>query len=787
MKPQLPNTGSILGGLLWFVHLTTGVNITGYREWIPSQGPTLYCPDDCWTAFSPEYCCACDSYPCWDVPNINTPVVCGLTKADLYLEALNLLGNVFVVNPVKADIYELVSTHGRLIKIPGNICDFASSLVKLDLSFNSLVDISPLKCLTELDTLHLDYNLIKEVDNTTFSNMTKLRVLTMRGNNLENIPPNLIKTGDRNVLTVDFSYNFIDTVDVTNVFREGVTCVLNMSYSSTRTIVNEIGFQMNQSVMHGPGDIILEYSSIPVFPNFTEYGIDWRDMASCFSGKISVDQSTMHCDCNLYPLITVHGKEGGRFWPNIDEQEFICSSPERMKGESLTSIIKQETFYKLTCDLENCPYQGLCHCSDKPDVDRIIVNCTNAGLDEFPDEMPVGYWRNKNIDLILVGNKITEIPNRNYMDRLVELDLRRNFVTNTNPTAVKDLNCPVNVKDQRLTILVLEFSTKDPKKFEFGNHPVKCDCTNLWIGDWIRVGNALKRLRCELNDGRVMWAEDVTSDLLDCDTGIISEIVVVLSAVVLLTLIFLVPGLCYIFRYDVMIAKRKWSRQQPKRPKSFDVLISFCEDNVEAFLFLKEYVIPGLQGDDYTMFIPWFDVLSGDRDIEVSKTIEHCSNYIVVLTNDYLQDYKCVFEFDCIWKNFKSDKSTQIVIINLDFLKSKEIKDKRIEAFRRTKTDISFRDRNDTLLERLKDRLGTPRVRNESHFQRPGRVLKPKLSNGRFHGVTEVRTTSLTRQELMQHLEKEEQIRRYFSMPVHERLNLQRYKPFYKYNNIWFD
>jgi len=762
---------SVVLAVLFGLNYTDGTNLIDYFEWQSGSGPPLYCPDRCTAVEDPGRCCACGALPCWDLQqnSTNTSVTCGVTKEMLYIERTNVHGVVYVVNPFPADLYELTVKQDFLIKIPGNICDFASSLVKLDLSFNKLVDISPLKCLTELDTLHLDYNLIKEVDNTTFSNMTKLRVLTMRGNKLENMPPNLIKTGDRNVFTVDFSSNqFLYKVDITNIFREGIFCVLDMSETVSNQIVNELNHRANQSAFHGPGEINFERSEISFFPNITAVGLNWN--SHNVLGRIRIDESSIRCDCNIYPYATASLTEFLTYWDNL--ATFTCNSPDKMKGENLTSILMERQFDKLTCDLENCPYQGLCHCIDNPDANKIIVNCTNAGLDEFPDEMPVGFWDNKNIHLILVGNKIKEIPNRYYMDRLVGLDLRRNYLSVANPNAVRNIFCPVNIEDQRLTNLIQEFGVKDPNNFEFGNNPFKCDCTNLWIRDWIRVGNALKRLRCELNDGRVMWAENVTSDVLDCNIDIIPVVPIVVSSVVVISLILVIAGLWYIFKYDISVYTRKWTRRQPRRRVCYDAFISFCEDDNDAFTFVKDYLRPGLRCAGYTMFTPWFNMhYSGDRDAAVTENIEHCSNYIVVLTKAFLHDYNGMFEFDCIWKNFKSDKCTQIVLINLDFLESKEIKDKRIETFRRTNTDISFRDRNDTLLGRLKDRLGAPRVRHECQLQRSDKCVEHQRSNDRFNDLREVRETYITRQHYVQQLEKDAYSRHYFSMPVHKRMH----------------
>lgn len=52
-----------------------------------------------------------------------------------------------------------------------------------------------------------------------------------------------------------------------------------------------------------------------------------------------------------------------------------------------------------------------------------------------------------NVELILVGKGIKTIRDRNYIDKLVDLDLLKNVISETDPAAIQNVNCPVNMAD----------------------------------------------------------------------------------------------------------------------------------------------------------------------------------------------------------------------------------------------------------------------------------------------------------------------------------------------------
>lgn len=328
--------------------------------------------------------------------------------------------------------------------------------------------------------------------------------------------------------------------------------------------------------------------------------------------------------------------------------------------------------------------------------------------------MPVGYWNNRNIELILVDNNIQEIPSRYYMDRLVGLDLRNNLILQTDHTAIENIGCPINMEDQMMSDLISAFAEKDPNVINFGTDPVTCDCENLWIGDWIRINNAFGRLYCQVPSGEVLAAEKVTGELLECSNDVIPIATIVIPSAVLISLIILVASLCFVFRYDIRILLRRVRRSNSLTDMELDVFISFCEDDDDAFHIVRCYIRSGLKEAGYRTITPWFDLLlTGDRDQAIAPAIQKARNYVVVVSSGYLHDYNSAFEFDLIWKNFLKNESTQTVVISIDYVKTSDIPDRRLRAFRRAGAELSFREREETLLNRLEAKLGQPLFKKE--------------------------------------------------------------------------
>ncbi|XP_060574401.1 uncharacterized protein LOC132732072 [Ruditapes philippinarum] len=683
---------------------STNATIPGYHLWSYGERAEIFCPNDCKTKDYPEECCSCRAQPCWEINQLLCPV------DKIYLEYLNIYGESILTNTNNDSVAELIHTGGSLSKLPQNICQIKEQLRKVDLRYNWIRSISVIKCLKQLDTLRLDFNLITYIANTSFTDMIHLRILTMSHNLIMKLEPNTIIIKGGNIPIIDFSNNpNMDCLDVSNVLRPGPFCTLNFTNSNIESITNDLGIVLDK-VIHGPGDILLEHTHLGSFINFTSIGIeDMGDFPKYISGSLKLDSSSVNCDCTIFPILKSLGTEASVYWKNLDT--FVCNMPESVKGLNLTEVAISQHYDDLTCDLSEkhtCPHY-LCHCIDMPSQDKVLVNCTGVGLKSMPDEMPIGTWRNNRIDLILAVNKISVIPARKYYNRLINLDLSGNPVSTFSRQAAASILSTINIENQTLDDLPPILQHRDPNAITFGPHPIICNCGNTWIGDWIRLKKGQNRLNCSVG-GTILPAEDVTEHFLNCNKFTPIPLTVTVSiAIGILAFVVFGIGLIFFFRNEITILSRMFVRKQSSVEKHrIDVFLSFYDQNSCVFRTVMRYIKPALVDAGYIVFIPWENIQYGDtRDDAIAIAANQSINFVIVLCDKYAENYNSVSELETIWNSFKADKAKQIILINYDDIVSSDIRDDRLRALSRIRY-LDFKTRDSELIDRLIGKLGKP-------------------------------------------------------------------------------
>lgn len=695
--------------------VSTNVTVSGYRKWAPvnSTREDMYCPDICYDGQEDESCCCCRAVPCWQLD----PVACNVTVGQLHVEYIDIYGSSIFVPSGNYTLYETTHRNGHLTRFPENMCDFAESLVKVDFSYNRLGDISAIRCLKKLDTLRLDANRISAIRNTSFSDMEYLRIVSLSKNLIDNFHPNTIKIKNGTVLMSDFSYNILETLDITNVLRPGPFCNISYKGCEVSEQTNLLDYKIHEYNVHGPGYINLQNTTGNSFINFTKIGVDnYTQLGRYAKGTIEYDGSSISCDCNLYPFLTGLGKDASKYWPRLDNNEnMTCESPEHMSGMNLTKLYHDQQFDDLTCDLPNCPHN--CKCTDAPSKDKVIVKCTKqTGM---PDFIPVGYWNNDRVELDLSdpSNTVPHFTDTSYTARLEVLNFGDNEVRNMDINAMASLsdNIVITFTNQDMKTIPTSFNKLDPNNIAFGTNPVDCNCDNIWIGDWIRRYNAQDKLQCSTSYG-VVPAERVTSDFLECPTVETFPIAVIYVLFSLLLLILFMTSLVYFYHYEFMLLKRKFFiRRYIQVECKFDAMVTFSEENPVVFKWMERCIIPTLRKEGYSLFVPFFDVIPGEnRECVIAKAISQSRNYVVVYCDKYFQDEYTIKEFDILWNHFLMDTTKNIIVINFDSLQSSEINVHRIRAFRRLREDLNFIERETKLFERLKRRLGPPTRKSDN-------------------------------------------------------------------------
>ena len=682
------------------------VTLSGYQKWTieSNQRDDMYCEDSCTSYEHYDRCCSCNAKPCWEI-NVTA---CGIEVVYLDLEYEDIFGtSVLVVNNTdQVDLHVFEHTNGIMSNMPANLCDYNTTLTKLDLRYNRLKDIDQVRCLVILDILLLDNNLISSINSSTFSRMENLRVARFSNNQIKVLDPNTLSILNGNIHSVDFSNNLLEIVDVTNMIREGFFCELTYENNDLGNITNINEFMVDIDRDYGPGDTYLNNTNVGQFYDLSRIGIKNYDSVGLFvKGQIHIDSASIHCDCGIYPLFEGLGSRVLDYWPNLGDDgglDFTCASPERMNGTNLKQMFENGNFSELTCDIvENCT-DG-CTCTDRPSENRIVVDCRNKNLQSFPGVLPVGSFDRLYVNLLLDDNSITEIPNVSYLDRIRYLQMPNNAIISIDNSIVAALReAEVNIEDQELSHLPEEFSNLDPHNIQFGFNPVQCTCGNLWIGNWIRAYDAREKLYCDAN-GIKMFAEFVTIETLDClkEENDIWKMLIAIS-VAFLTAIFLIC-LAIRFRTELLLLKRKLIGRS--RSNSPIVFISMCDVNDEIFSLVHYCLRPSLKHLQLQVKIPWYDVVFGEkRENHVSKAVSESNFFIILPCHMYLDNPVSLAEFDALWKTFLKDKQKDIVIVNWEGFSPSDIRDKRIRALYRTGYSIEFEKEDVRLMKRIAKR-----------------------------------------------------------------------------------
>ena len=626
-----------------------------------------------------------------------------------------------VVRPEETNstYYNLDHQGGRITAIPENLCMFPN-LVILNLADNFIHELENISCILELNQLNVQNNRITSLESNTFSTIEHLRILDISYNRMKIIEPDTFLTSDGLIYSVSANQQTLKEVDVTNIFGSGLFCLRNLSHVSL-DLVNENNvslFAENSSVV-GPGTIEIHSLKHQPFYNFTDIGLDFPDLRKTVKSSVEFSSLSFYCDCSLVPLLKELGVPAVlKFWPAMLDG-VTCSSPDTLKGLVLDQYFTNETLDRLTCNIiEYCPWR--CTCIDLQNQEKVLVNCTGAGLTSLPDYMPTGFWNNRDLEVLLDGNRINRVEKREWLERTQIISLARNPFDKIATAEINRLpdDAEIDLSELVLKSLPRSIQKKDLNKISFTGTSVVCDCTNTWIGDWIRSYRANEKLRCNVN-GYFIFAEHVSSSILNCtDEEHISPFVLLGTLISGLVVVILASLLLHYFRFEIMIIKRRFTRN--KKPETdpflYKAFISFDTNDDWVFNWVirdkehkhfHETISERLTKERYTYFIRYTDILPGGNVEEAtSQKAGQCETFVIIYSENYLQNEMCRLEFDIIWKQYRAHQNKNIILIEFDTSNKKiATLDRRLKALLRASNPLRFEARNDRIIDRLLRKL----------------------------------------------------------------------------------
>ena len=209
-----------------------------------------------------ENCCVCNAIPSWETqPDKTQRLMLEYTRRD---GSATLYRN----HHDSFSYLRLYHRAGFLNRIPSNVCDFSSKLVKIELIKNEMFEIGNISCLLSLDTLDLSHNKITFIGNETFINLTNLRVLKVAYNGLKTLEPSTITGHSLQLFHVDFSNNVMETVEFSNTISQQDFGKFDFSANIIKEIVNTNHFVIDRKKTYHGGAIILTGNNLTKFIDF---------------------------------------------------------------------------------------------------------------------------------------------------------------------------------------------------------------------------------------------------------------------------------------------------------------------------------------------------------------------------------------------------------------------------------------------------------------------------------------------------------------------------------------
>ena len=292
---------------------STNLDIPGYFKWSHEnvESQFLYCKNCCIeedACTRPHFytepitiCCTRRSKPFWNFPEYEN-----LTK-QLSLKYTDSFGQGSIISrPEKRfNYYVLDSYNGNMSSFPENICRYPN-LVKIKIVLHKLEKITDLSCLKNLDTLYLDYNYIKYISASTFSQLPYLRFLSLSFNMITYIEPGTFKYTPRSLSRIYLDNNQLKSIDVSNLALCYFFDFIDLSRNSISIVTNKLnwtGFLPDQPI--GGGTIKLRYNNFSTVPHLSELGFPdiFSVLRGTFNYGLDIEHNQWNCDCRAFAYI----------------------------------------------------------------------------------------------------------------------------------------------------------------------------------------------------------------------------------------------------------------------------------------------------------------------------------------------------------------------------------------------------------------------------------------------------------------------------------------------------
>ena len=722
-----------------------------YHEW--SDRSDLVCPDisnNLSTAdfvFCDRYfdkVCACNSRTKWQHNH-------QATVYKLFVEYLSVngLSVVYSGNNNNSLYLSLKETNGQLRELPSNLCDYPG-ILQMDVSCNKISQLQPLTCLQMLDSFNASHNRCEFISNRTFVGLEKLRTVDLSHNKITIVEPKTFSQGQLHIIWIDMSFNNLRRIDYSNVFLVRTFCYVSYEHNKISAILNELDYvpYTEKDYNNSGGIVEFSFNLMTMFPDPDEFGFqNWVDYGFLAFNKFwfYLKNNRFYCDCNMHGIAKSIIPLLRTYIVKLDGNGVRCYRPERLSYLNVDTNFEEKILTDFICKYTSCP--SGCSCYYQPHMNRTVIDCSKAGMEDVKDidienltEWKIQYKLNEqsflqtNIHALFKENAFRTIPNKTFLSRTSFLDISANDVQLLSTSTLRQMprSAIINISNN----IKLKTIPKSIRRFERKNVNMSglvllcaCDDPNemhMWLPDWLtKTDHSISSNPFCSVDGRLVDAKYVTHYYLGCNN--ITTIYIALSCV--LAFFVGILGILWFFRREISILYRRCLQKDFSLCNyDFDLYIAFDDSDEQLLGWTVRTFCPHLESRGYKIFLPPRDMSVGDTKEEIIReNICRSRCCIFFLNKAFVErfDQWMMIEWSTAWRYYMEDRHRNVICINYDQLRRRDVHISVLKAFMICGHYIDF-CRNNKFLASCTEIIGPPMERTKAM-----RNIKPKFSGMR--------------------------------------------------------
>ena len=417
--------------------------------------------------------------------------------------------------------------------------------------------------------------------------------------------------------------------------------------------------------------------------------------------KFNLAKNPLICDCVDYGHY-MQMKASEQMSGTTDTMH--CSSPSSMAGERL--VCKFDNMDSFICNISNnCPER--CNCEQHPNKTVIIVSCDGLYFTQLPyllPKLPKGAFFPYTYVLQLASNKIKIWGNFSYLNQTSSLLLSNNSLTYVDLEIWKQLHhaSTIDLNHNKLTALLpalAQLELASLKEIHLYDNPWSCDCHALWMKRWLdKLGTAVAHrdsIQCYYNDIRKgISMYQLRDDYFVCHRilSVKEYLIIIIPSIV--GACFLSASVVIFFIYAKFKRREIGIDECNGEEMDYDAFFSYANEDEHEAITLANM----LNRERY-------NVCTHHRylDNNLARTIKRSKRTVCYLTQTYLEDRRCMKEFEFVFSLDNQHNRHSLIVIKHPDLNVRSITIPSVKTYFANYTCIEHPSPNtqNTLLNRL--------------------------------------------------------------------------------------